>query len=197
MHKNYSAELSLAASINIKESEYWLKNLSGELIKTNFPYDHPGTHLKEKCVDRVTFDLPGILFSKVMKLVKGSDVRLHMVLVAGVVALLNKYTGMNDIILGAPVYKQEIEGNFVNTVLILRNRLGNHTTFKELLLQVRETIAAAAEHQNYPIETLLFKLEIPYSKDDTFPLFDVVVLLENIHDLKYILHTHPEIIFYS
>jgi len=67
--------------------------------------------------------------------------------------------------------------------------------FKELLLnRVRPTIIEATENQNYPIETLLFKLDMPFSTEE-FPLFDIVILLENFQDKKYILHTNPNIIF--
>lgn len=195
MNREHSAEISLAAGKNIKERDYWLKNLAGELVKSSFPYDRKDTNPYKESFDRVTFEFPGALYAKISKMVKGSDVRLHVVLATGVVLLLNKYTGMDDIIVGAPVYRQEVEGRFVNTVLVLRNRVNNDATFKELLLQVRETIGAATEHQNYPIETLLYKLDIPYSENDDFPLFDVVVMLENIHDKRYIQHTRPNIVF--
>jgi len=195
MKREHSAEISLAAGKNIKERDYWLKNLAGELVKSSFPPDRKHTGPDRGGFESVTFEFPGALYAKISKMVKGSDVRLHVVLATGVVLLLNKYTGLDDIVVGTPVYRQEIEGRFVNTVLVLRNRVKNDATFKELLLQVRETVGAAAEHQNYPIETLLYKLDIPYSENDDFPLFDVVVMLDNIHDKRYILHTRPNIVF--
>jgi len=80
-----------------------------------------------------------------MKLCNERDNRLHMVLAAGVVVLLDKYTykGSKDIIIGVPIYKQEIEGDFINTLLALRNRLTEGMSFKELLLEVRKTVRAA------------------------------------------------------
>jgi len=104
--------------------------------------------------------------------------------------LLHKYTGQTDIILGTSIYKQESEGHFVNTVLALRNRSDDRMTFKDLLLQVRQTILEANENQNYPIETLLYRLNIPYTQTD-FPLFDVAVMLESIHERRYIEPIQP------
>ncbi|MCP4219775.1 MAG: amino acid adenylation domain-containing protein, partial [bacterium] len=72
-----------------------------------------------------------------------------------------------------------------NTVLALRCRLDEGMTFKELLLHVRQTQIEATEHQNYPIGTLLYKLDIESSPGE-FPLFDTAVLLENIHDIDYL-----------
>jgi len=52
----------------------------------------------------------------------------------------------------------------------------------------------AAEHQNYPIEAVLHKLSLPVTGDE-FPLFDMAVLLENIHDKEYIEHIHTNMLF--
>jgi non-ribosomal peptide synthetase component F len=67
-------------------------------------------------------------------------------------------------------------------------------TFKELLLQVRQTIQEAVEHQDFPMEILLKHLNMKASETD-LPLFDVMILLENIHDKKYIRNIHPNIVF--
>jgi hypothetical protein len=84
------------------------------------------------------------------------------------------YASLVDLML----YRQEVEGDFVNTVLILRNRLEPGITFKQLLLQVRQVLVEAVEHQNYPIEALLHKLDLPVSPEPgaDFPLFDIAIL---------------------
>ena len=189
----------VAASQNIKERDYWLNQLSGEWVKSAFPVDVGDTgsndgHPAHAAHINMTWE--GEFFSKLMKLSNGYDHVLHMILVAGVTALFNKYGSGNDIIVGAPIYKQEIEGEFINTILALRNRIHPHMTFKELLIQVKQTILGANENQNYPIETLLYNLNLispDLNKD--FPLFDTVVLLENIHDKRYIRHIPVNMIF--
>ena len=192
--KNKPDQLAVAASQNIKEREYWLKKLSGDLEKSYFPYDHQKKVLNDSKKDAVTFRYTGELFSKLMALGNGSDPRLHMILAAALVVVLHKYTGHRDIILGVPIYKQEIDAEFINTVLALRNPLQDNMTFKQLLLQVRQTIGEAVENQGYPIETLIYKLNLPISEND-FPLFDTVVLLENIHEKKYIQHIDHNMTF--
>jgi non-ribosomal peptide synthetase component F len=67
-------------------------------------------------------------------------------------------------------------------------------SFKELLLQVRQCIIEAAENQNFPLETLPQDLNLPVSPAE-FPLFDITVLLENIHYRKYIEHLPTNINF--
>jgi amino acid adenylation domain-containing protein len=191
---NKSHEKTIAAGQLNKEGEYWLKKLSGEWIKTGFPYDYE-KKLQESHNQAVEFRLTGDIFLKLLKLSNQSDIRLHMIMVSVLVLLLHRCTSSSDILLCTPVLKQEEELEFINTVLILRNELKPGMTFKELLLQVRQTIVEATENQNYPVQTLADKLGISSSDDEDFPLADVAILLENIHDKKYIRHIHPKMIF--
>lgn len=195
--RDFPGSITVAASKYNKEKEYWLNKLAGEIQKTGFPADHMNTEAKpaegQVSMAEITGKgLTGTVFTKLMQLCKNSDYVLHMFFVAGVAAILNKYTGNTDIIVGLPIYKQEKEAEFLNTVIPLRLQQEDRMSFKELLVQVRKTLVEANEHQNYPIETLLFQLNLPFAGDE-FPLFDVAVLLENIHDKKYILHTNPNV----
>ncbi len=192
---NVSGEITYAASQYGRERDYWLNKLSGELVKSCFPYDFKRTNKNEYRKESVRFRFSEELFSKLMGISSKLDHRLYMFLVAGLVILLKKYTGNDDILLGTPIYKQDIEGDFINTVLVLRNQINDSMSFREVLLKkVRETVIEANENQNYPIETLLFQLDIEAPQDE-FPLFDIAFLLENIHDKEYLQHTNPNIIF--
>jgi amino acid adenylation domain-containing protein len=195
-----SGKVALAASEYGEERDYWLNKLAGEIVKTSFPAAPSGTENidprenESQPMKSVKTRLEGSLFLRLMKVSKRSHYTLHMILAAAVTALLNKYTGNKDIIVGTPIYKQETGKEFLNTVLVLRNQLPPHMSFQELLLQVRQTIVEANDNQNYPVETLLYHLKIPFSGKD-FPLFDTVVLLRDIHDEEYIRYTSPNIIF--
>jgi amino acid adenylation domain-containing protein len=189
---------SIAANQRIKEQNYWLNKLSGQWTKTMFPVDYnkktsgtPGApHMEIK-----TFRITGELFAQIMKLRNNSDSRLFMILVAVVTVLLYKYTGNKDILLGSPVLKQDIDAEFVNTTLVLRNPIRPNMSFKELLLQVRQTVLEAVENQNYPVETLPRQLDMTISGDEDFPLYDIAVLVENIHDINYLRHIKLNMIF--
>jgi len=191
----YRSKVEFTALQNIADENYWTRHLSGHPGKTRFPYDQHRTGKAPYTAGVSRFSLTGDIYRELIKLSSQSLPRLQMILTAGLAALLYKYTGNNDITIGTPIYKQEIQAEFINTVLPLRNQIRRHMTFKELLLQVRETITGADEHQNYPMEMLLQKLGIPFSKNDEFPLFDVVILLENLQDKSYIEHLKPNILF--
>ena len=121
-------EESIASTQRIKEQEYWLNKLSGEWIKTVFPCDftkkESGTDVQY--MEAITFRFSADLFARIMKLRNGSDHRMFMIIAAALVVLLNKYTESNDIVLGAPVLKQDINAEFINSILVLRYPLRPH-----------------------------------------------------------------------
>jgi len=188
------SEMKIAAGQYTREEDYWLNRLAGELTVGSFPADH--RQVTGFSPGKLEFDITGELFSKIMRLGNQSDPRLFMVLLAGLFVLLHKYTGNDDVIVAAPIYRQEIDAHFINTVLPLRNRLFGGMTFKELLLAVRQTVMEADEHQNYPIDTLVYKLNLAGAEDfSAHTLFDVVLMLENIHKREYISHIQVGIMF--
>jgi iturin family lipopeptide synthetase C len=191
------AASTIAASQYTKEKDYWVNHLSGELVRSHFPYVfNRKSNENQWRKNTLEFEFPGDISNKLLKISNNSDNRLFMIILVGMVILIHKYTGNNDIIVGVPVYKQDdIEGEFVNTVLPIRNRLSGNFSFKELLLKVRETFIDANDYQNYPIKTLLYQLNIPYSEEDDFPLFDIAMLLTNIHNKSYIEDIHLNVIF--
>lgn len=189
-----SSELYVAAKQKAKEKEYWLNKLSGDINKAIFPYDYKKSEKNQPVTQTILFQLPGELSTRMIRLSNGSDFRTHILLVTAVTFLLSKYTGNRDIILGTPIFKNEIETQLINTVLTLRNRVGLEMTVKEFILQVSKTVFEASENQNYPLKLLLNQLEMSDFQED-FPLFDAAVLLENIHRPEDIRHIPLNMIF--
>jgi len=198
--KSHSGDAAIAASQSTKEREYWLEKLSGEWIKSCFPYDNTGHEESgEKSGDkhRLQVSFSGELFTRLTWISNQSDIRLLTVLVGGLLVLIDKYTDTRDIIVGMPIYKQEAEGSYINTVLALRCLLQEEMTFKEFLYRVKQTIEEAIKHQNYPIKTLLYDLKLTFTQKD-FPLFDIILMLKNIQDPAYVHHipANMEFIFF-
>jgi amino acid adenylation domain-containing protein len=192
---HFTGEIAAAAAENIQAKNYWMNQLSGQWEKSSFPFDYIKKNLEEqKKIQSFRFQLQGELFHGLMKLCNRIDYSLHIILVGLITVLLEKYTGNNDIILGTPIYKQKISGKFINTILPLRNSTHEQMTFKELIIQVKETLMEAIQNQNYPISALLNDLAMEPGRDE-FPLFDIVLLLENIHDRGYIRHIPTNVLF--
>lgn len=183
----YSYKLAIAANENIKEKEYWLNELADVPVepKSGFLYDREGQVSDDVPLELVSFVFTAEQDQRLMKLRNNNDVRLNMILLAGVVLLLSKYTASRDIVVGMPIYKQEQDIEFINTILPIRSRLEGVNNFKELLVQIRGKISAAVDHQNYPFQVLLDQLHLPLQGSQC-PLFDMMVILENIHDPAYV-----------
>jgi amino acid adenylation domain-containing protein len=175
--RRYSDKAALAANQNVREKIYWLNRLSGDLEKSQFPVDFFEDGGETERRETFEFGFSPELSARAMKVSGGVDIKLHMVLLAGLTALVYRYTGSRDILIGSPVLKQEEEADFINTALVFRSRVQPGMNFKELLLQVRQTVVKATDHQNFPLEVL---------PDLGLPLFDIALLLESIHSKHYL-----------
>jgi non-ribosomal peptide synthetase component F len=82
---------------------------------------------------------------------------------------------------------ERLIGFFVNT-LIIRARLTDAMTCRELLHQVRDTTLAAYAHQEVPFERIIDALHL--TRDATaMPLCPVLFVLQNVPDTPPRLHT--------
>ncbi|MEW5931565.1 MAG: amino acid adenylation domain-containing protein, partial [Gemmatimonadota bacterium] len=110
---------------------------------------------------------------------------LFMTLLAGWQALLSRYSGQDDVVVGTPIAgrnRRETEGLigfFVNT-LALRARLAADPTWSGLLEQVREETLGAYDHQDLPFERLVEELGVERSLAHT-PVFQTTFTL-NLFD---------------
>jgi non-ribosomal peptide synthetase component F len=193
-YKEDLVPLRTAAAEKTRERDYWHNKLSGELVRSRFPACYKREGADERPPDTVSFEFSQELSAGLIKLSAGSDIRLHIILAAGLTLLINKYTGLHDIIVGSPIWGPDIKEKLINTVLALRNQLTDTMTFKELLLEVRKTLVEANENRNYPIEVLAEQLNMP-CKDSDFPLFDVAIVVGNVHVREYLDRVAPNMIF--
>jgi non-ribosomal peptide synthetase component F len=106
-----------------------------------------------------------------------------MTLLAAFKTLLHKYSGQDDIVVGAAVAgRTQVEtegliGLFIN-MLPLRSQLAGTLTFSELLSRVRSTTLAALTHQTLPLDKIVEALR-PERKLNQTPLFQVAFGLQN------------------
>src|SRR5215831_14350853 len=117
------------------------------------------------------------------KLSQQSDATLFMTLLAGLQALLWRYTGQDEITVGTPIAnrnREEVEwliGFFVN-MLVLRTEVKGKESFVQHLRGVREVALGAYEHQDVPFEKLVEELQ-PERDTSRTPLFQVTFALQN------------------
>jgi len=160
---------------------YWRQQLAN-LPVLKLPTDHlrpvPPTFQGAMHVFSWSKDLTEALKS----LSRHAGVTLYMTLLAAFTALLHRYTGQTDIVIGtvkANRYRPEWEslcGLFLNT-LVLRTDCSGDPSFQELLQRVREVTVAAYAHQDVPFELLVEALR-PTRIVGANPLFQVIFTLD-------------------
>ncbi|MBL8986309.1 MAG: amino acid adenylation domain-containing protein [Gemmatimonadetes bacterium] len=106
-----------------------------------------------------------------------------IILLAAFKALMQRYTGQTDIVVGSPIAnrnRRELEGLigfFVNS-LVMRTDLGGDPSFATVVERVRQTALAAYEHQDLPFEQLVQTLQ-PRRDPSRHPLFQVMFAVQN------------------
>jgi amino acid adenylation domain-containing protein len=172
---------SLTSEDLFSQKIYWLNKLSGELPETNFITDYVRPIRYSGKNQVIIFDLPDELSEVIFKLTQNSHFSIYLFLLSALSILLQKYTGSKDVIVGSPIYSKESSEGLINKVVPLRFSVTNQLSFKDFLLQVKDTTISAYSQGNYPFDELVRLLKLPQSQNRC-PIFDIVALLENIHD---------------
>jgi hypothetical protein len=156
--------------------DWWRECLAG-LPTVTLPTDRPYPPVPSARGGEVGFVLDGALRTRLADLGREHRATLFMVLLAGWNALLHRYTGEDDLVVGCPVNArslpelQDVIGLFVNR-LVLRNDVSGNPAFADLLDAVRDRTLAAMEHQDVPFGLLVTELQ-PERLPGRTPLFQV------------------------
>ncbi|UCC64491.1 MAG: AMP-binding protein, partial [Anaerolineae bacterium] len=164
---------------------YWRNQLAGELPVLDLPTDKPRPAIQTYCGASCAFEVTEGLTRQLKALARTEGATLYMVLLAAFQTLLYRYTGQEDILVGSPTTGRnrarlaDVVGYFVNPV-VLRADLSGKPAFSVFLKQVRQTVLAAFEHQDYPLTLLIERLQP--KRDPSHPtLFQVMLVLQRTH----------------
>ena len=166
-----------------RELRYWRKQLAGAPAVIEMPTDHarPAVQTHRGAYERVQF---GAATTRALKeLSRRHNATLFMTVLAGFQALLSRWSGTTDMVVGTPVAgrtqgeTEAVIGFFVNT-LALRTDLTGNPTFSELVSRVREVCLGAYAHQDVPFEKLVEELGVERDLSRT-PLFQVMLAWQN------------------
>jgi Condensation domain len=166
---------------------YWQKQLAGQLPLLELPTDRPRPPAPTYRGASYDFHLNDELSRRLKALAKAQGATLYMVLLAAFDVILNYHTGQEDLLVGSPVLGRSraefegIVGLFTNPVILRANCSGN-PTFEAFLAQMRHTVLAALEHQDYPTLLLVERLR-PARDLSRPPLCQVMFVLDKPHQL--------------
>ena len=148
-----------------EQAAYWRKQLGGELPPLNMPTDRPRPAILTHAGATVPVHIPRAEIEALTQLAHAHSATLYMVLMAAYTALLHRWTGQHDVIVGTPVRGRShpdtegVVGFFVNA-LALRTEVTADISFAELLGRVRHVALDAFSHPDMPFELLLRDLQI-------------------------------------
>ncbi|MBZ4414933.1 non-ribosomal peptide synthetase [Myxococcus sp. RHSTA-1-4] len=166
---------------------WWKAHLAGASPALELPLDRPRPPVQSFIGTSLTVPLSPSLSSAVKELGRREGVTPFMLLLAGYQALLSRYSGQRDVVVGTPISgrnRREVEGLigfFVNT-LALRMDVDGEERFRGLLRRVREACLGAYAHQDVPFEMLVDALQ-PVRDLSRSPLFQVMFVLQGVRPL--------------
>ncbi|MBW7453179.1 amino acid adenylation domain-containing protein, partial [Paenibacillus sepulcri] len=184
-YKDYSvwqAEQN-AADDRRRQEAYWLNLFKDGVPELQLNTDYPRQPVIRFEGGSVSVLANAELTASLRAVAAESGATLYMLLLSAVNALLFKYTGQEDVVIGSPTAGrshpglERIVGMFVNTV-VMRNFPCGGKTFNALLGEVKENTLKAFENEQYPFEVLVDKLGVPRNTGRN-PLYDVIFAQES------------------
>jgi amino acid adenylation domain-containing protein/non-ribosomal peptide synthase protein (TIGR01720 family) len=164
------------------ELGWWRKRLEGAPRALDLPADRPRPPTPSHRGARTTFTIDAATVKAVKDLSRREGVTPFMTLLAAFDALLHRYTGHTDLLVGTPIAgrtraeTEALVGFFVNT-LVIRTELAADLPFKDLLQRVKDASLGAFAHQDMPFEQLVREIE-PDRDPSRSPLFQVSFTLQ-------------------
>ncbi|MDT9684479.1 amino acid adenylation domain-containing protein [Streptomyces sp. TRM76323] len=141
---------------------HWRERLRGELPTLRVPTDRNRSRppVRTYAAGTRSFTLSADLTAGLKQVAEHADASLFVTLLAGYSALLHRYSGQDDIVVGTPVAGRDrpetasLIGRLANA-LALRVDLTGDPTFRELLSRTRQVCRADFAHQDVPFERVV------------------------------------------
>ncbi|HVU25270.1 MAG TPA: amino acid adenylation domain-containing protein [Opitutus sp.] len=178
------------------DEAYWLKQLAGIPEALRLPYDFAPGEDRDFRGDKAPAEIDAATTDALRRLARARRTTLANVLLAVFEALLFQLTKQEDGGVGVSIANRnhpELEhllGFFVNIVPV-RVRVSEATEFDELLAQVVTASEEAFEHQDYPFDLLVQKVN-PSRSNNRQPLVNVVYAFQNFADVHVEVEAAPE-----
>jgi amino acid adenylation domain-containing protein/thioester reductase-like protein len=161
---------------------YWMQQLSQHPVALSLPTDRPESTARLFRGNVVSLPLSETLSLSLRALGRREGSTLFMVLLGAFQALLARYSGQDDIVVGTPIAnrnqpEQERLIGFCVNLLALRTDLSGNPSFLQLVERVREVCLAAYRHQDLPFGLVVQKLH-PDRHLSHSPIFQVQFSLQ-------------------
>lgn len=166
-----------------EQKKYWISQFQDEVPLLELPLDFSRPQQQSFHGKKYIMHSGKSFHDTVKNLGKQFEMTDYMVLLAGFMVLLGKYSRQSDIVVGTTVSGrtnknvESILGMFANTIAI-RGKIENDKPFVDFLEEIKENCFQAYENQEYPFEQLLEEIEFTKVANRN-PLFDVMFVMQN------------------
>jgi amino acid adenylation domain-containing protein/non-ribosomal peptide synthase protein (TIGR01720 family) len=149
--------------IEERQLAYWRRQLA-ELPALELEKDYPRPLVPSYRGARYRFDIGNDAARRLYALCTAEGTTIFMGLLAVFGTLLHRYTGQDEVVIGAPVAGRNrpellnLIGFFVN-LLVLRLDFTGNPHFRTILQRVRQTALDAFDHQDVPFERVVEDLK--------------------------------------
>ena len=148
------------------QQAYWTSCFRDGVPLLDVPTDYPRTKIKSFAGARHYFSMDAELSDAFFQFMKDRGITPFMALIGIWALLLSRYTGQNEMVIGAPVAgrplreTQAIVGMFVN-MLPMRCHVPSDVSFHEYVEAVKSSVLAAFDHQDIQFDALVSHLSAP------------------------------------
>jgi hypothetical protein len=162
--------------------DYWRRQLAGLPPALDLPADRPRPSRQTFRGALRFLPLPAELSTRVKALGAREGTTIFMTALAAFAALIWRYTGRTDVVIGSPAANrhqpgtEDLFGFFVGN-LVLRLDLTGDPSFREILRRARETALGAYANPDVPFERLVDELDTARDKSRS-PLFQVMLSVQ-------------------
>jgi amino acid adenylation domain-containing protein len=166
-----------------REVSYWKQQLEGAPTLLELDTNQPRQLMRALPSDRCSVAFSENLSRLLREFSRQEGATLFMTLMAGFHALLRRYTGQSDILVGTPIAGRghvELEPliGFLVNMIPIRTSFNDSLTFRDLVKQVRESSFAAYTHQDLPFDKLVEDLQ-PKRAPGRNPIFQAILAFKD------------------
>jgi amino acid adenylation domain-containing protein/FkbM family methyltransferase len=142
-----------------RELDWWRAALDGAPPSLELPTDRPRPPTPTTCGARLRVAVPGNTAATLRSLGRSEGATFFMTMLAAFEALLYRYTGQEDLVIGTAVDNRgrvELEGavGLFTNVLAIRGDLSGSPSFRDLVARARDRTRDAIAHQELPFDRI-------------------------------------------
>lgn len=162
--------------------EYWKKQLAGELRPLEIPTDESRPAAFSFRGEAADFLISAEMAARIKTAAQSEAVTPFIFLLAAFKAVLFRYTGQTDLLIGTLVDNRNRDeftstpGFSINSVA-LRSKPEADKTFRSFLAEVKESVLGGIANKDVPIDRLVRELRIPRDSS-RHPIFQAMFNLE-------------------